>query len=106
MTLENIAEMLEGVFPNKVAYRCFKSGTVPEMPFVCYLVSYSNNFAADGIVYDKINHIQIELYTDKKDLVSEGKIETALLNAGLCWRYIETYIDTERCYQIIYEIEV
>lgn len=103
MTLEELNELLETTgLP--VAYREWPEDSAPPLPFICYLVAYSNNFAADGVVYLPVNHIQVELYTKLKDQATEAKVETAL--AQFVWNKTETYIDTERCYQIMYEIEV
>ena len=55
-------------------------------------------------MYQKINHIQVELYTKLKDPELEDKVEQAL--SSFFWDKTEEYIDSERCYQILYEIEV
>lgn len=103
MTLSDLNTLLETTgLP--VTYRAWPVDMAPELPYICYLVSYSNNFGADNIVYHKINHIQIELYTKLKDLEAEGKVEQAL--SSFYWEKTETYIKTEQCYQILYEIEV
>ena len=103
MTLSDLNTLLETTgLP--VTYRAWSINMAPELPYICYLVSYSNNFGADNIVYHKINHIQIELYTKRKNLEAEGKVEQAL--SSFYWEKTETYIDTEQCYQILYEIEV
>lgn len=103
MTLEKLKALLESTgIPT--TYRAWPERKAPPLPFICYLVAYSNNFCADSVVYYPINHIQIELYTTLKDPVSESKVETAL--SSFCWEKSETYIDSERCYQILYEIEV
>lgn len=39
------------------AYDHFAEGESPSPPFICYLIPGSNNFAADGKVYHKINVI-------------------------------------------------
>ena len=85
-----------------VAYSHFDSPQ--EAPFICYMQSDSNNFDADNGVYLPVIGIRIELYTKKKDLAAEAKIEEAL--AGIPWESFETYIDAEKLYQIVYEIEV
>ncbi len=87
-----------------VAYLSWPENGAPQMPYICYYVSGSNNFAADGIVYYPIIQIQVELYTELKDLKAENALETAL--SSFYWNKTETYIDTENCYQIAYEIEV
>lgn len=71
MTIENLVEMLQktGI---PFAYDHFAEGESPKPPFICYLLPGSNNFAADGKVYFKINQVRIELYTDSKDLASKS----------------------------------
>lgn len=103
MTLEELKTLLESTgLP--VAYRAFPVGKAPDLPFICYLVEYSNNFDADNRVYCPINHITIELYTEFKSPESEALVETALQD--ICWEKTEDYLDDERCYEISYEIEV
>lgn len=87
-----------------VAYRAFREEEAPEMPYICFLVPGSNNFAADGSVYFKVNKVQVELYTQYKDLESEGKVEEAL--SSFFWQKTEEYIESEKCFQIVYELEV
>lgn len=88
-----------------VAYRSFPENQAPALPYMCYYVSGSRNFAADGKVYEKINQVQIELYTDRKEELVEEKVEEVLDTLAV-WEKTETYLDTEKCYQILYEIEV
>ncbi len=103
MKLEDIAKLLKSTgFP--VAYWSFEEKKAPPMPFICYMVAYSNNFGADNTVYQKINHIQVELYTKYKEPQAEEKVEKAL--SSFYWEKTETYIDTQSCRQILYEIEV
>lgn len=103
MTLEELKDRLETAgFP--VTYREWPENTAPPLPFICYIVAYSNNFAADGGVYYPIDRVQVELYTKLKDPDAESKVEQAL--SSLFWEKTETYISTEKCYQILYEIEV
>ena len=103
MTLSEIKTML-GTTGLPVTYRAWPIDEAPPMPYIFYLVAFSNNFGADNVVYWTINHLQIELYTKLKDPESEGKVESAL--SSLYWEKTETYIDEEKCYQIMYEIEV
>ena len=103
MTLEELKDLL-GTTGFPVAYREWPENEAPPLPFICYLVTYSNNFAADGQVYYPIDHVQVELYTKLKDQEAEDKVEQAM--SGLFWEKTETYISTEKCYQILYEIEV
>lgn len=101
MTLEQLHALLKTTgYP--VAYGYFT--TEQQLPYILYRVAYSNNFGADNRVYHRISHIQVELYTRQKDQQAEDKVEQAL--SSFYWEKTEEYIDTERCYQILYEIEV
>lgn len=87
-----------------VAYQAFSERDAPDLPIMVYTVPYSNNFSADGAVYKRINHIQIDLYTKNKELETEDKVENAL--SSFYWNKEEEYLDDERCYRIMYEVEV
>lgn len=105
MTLEAVKTLLESTgLP--VVYRAFPEGDAPALPFVCYYSPYTNNFAADGVAYAIINHVNVELYTQVKDPTAEGKVEAALTGAGIYWEKSETYLEDEKCFQILYVIEV
>jgi len=103
--LYNLLSSIEG-FSNRVTYHSFPAGNSPGLPFICYLVTGSDNFKADSQVYKSIIEVDIELYTEKKDLQSERKIENALNNAGISWDKTEEYIDDEHCFEIIYTITI
>lgn len=103
MTLEEVQSLLE-VTGLPVAYRAFPAGEAPPLPFICYLTPGTNNFAADNAVYYVINAVRVELYTEYKDPETEGRVEDAL--SSFVWDKDVEYIDSERCYQITYEIEV
>lgn len=103
MTLKEFKDILENAgFP--VTYHFWPERKAPSMPYICYYISDSDNFAADGMVYYPVNRVQVELYTELKDTDAEAALETAL--ASFYWNKTETYIDTEKCYQVAYEIEV
>lgn len=103
MNLEKLAALLESTgIP--VTYLAWPEEAAPPLPFLCYLVVSSNNFVADGQVYLPVQRVHVELYTKVKDLDSESRVENALRE--IPWQKSETYLDTEKCYQILYEIEV
>lgn len=108
MSLSDFFNILNGIteFKGKVAYRQFKEGTAPALPFVVYYVDGTDNFDADDKVYLKRQNIIVELYTATKSPSTEELIETALDNAGIPWESTESYIDTESCYLIAYNVEV
>ena len=76
------------------------------LPFVTYVVAYSSNFKADNKVMQKIENIQVELYTAKKDLVTEELLETALRENSIPWEVVEAFLEEENCFQRIYEITI
>lgn len=87
------------------AYAHFAEGEAPEPPFICYLLPGSNNFAADGRVYFKANEVYIELYTDFKDLSVEQRLEAVLDKHGYFYNKSETWIDSEKLYEVLYIFE-
>lgn len=84
------------------AYDHFTEGEAPEPPFVCYLFFGSNNFAADGHVYYKINEVHVELYTDCKDLSVERTLEDVLDQHGIFYEKSEVWIESEKLYEVLY----
>ena len=105
MSYEEITAMLaESGLP--FAYHHFAEGESPEPPFLVYLIPGSNNFSADGIVWLKVKQLDIELYTDRKDPVMEEKLEAVLDAHGLFYNRTETWIESEKMYEVLYELEV
>lgn len=103
MTLQELAALLETTgLP--VAYRAFPAGKAPPLPYLCYLCTGTNNFDADDRVYQVYQGVDVELYTETKRPDLELAVEAALSDVG--WEKTEEYLDDEKCYQIIYEIEV
>jgi hypothetical protein len=92
-----------------VAYHSFvesQNSPLPKPPFIVYLVTNSPNFKADNKVLKRIDNIQIELYTDRKDLDAEAKVELALDEADLPYDSTESFIEAEQLFQKIYEVRL
>lgn len=87
------------------AYDHFAEGESPSPPFICYLLPGTDNFSADGRVYLKVNQINIELYTDYKDLSVESKVETVLDSHGIFYDRSEVWIESEKLYEVLYQFE-
>ncbi len=103
MKCSEIKEILETTgLP--VAYRAFEEHKAPPLPYICFLETSSENFFADGLVFVEIKSIQVELYTKQKDEATEDKVKEAL--SSFTWQKTETYIESEKCYQILFELEV
>ena len=108
MTLAGLKTLLESIeaFENKVAYRFWPESQAPDLPFICYYSSGSDNIKADNKVYKKRNLVYVELCTEYKDETSEGLVE-ALFDANeIPWEKDEDYIDSENMYQITYSITI
>ena len=84
------------------AYDHFAEGESPEPPFVCYLLPGSRNFAADGRVYYKGSEVRLEVYTDRKDLGLEARVEAVLDGHGVFYNKSEVWIESERLYEVLY----
>jgi len=78
----------------------------PKMPYGVYFDDYTDNFAADSIAYVVIRHFNIEIYVRQRDSALESRLEAILTEAELYWDKDSSYIDSERFYQVAYEIEV
>ena len=88
------------------AYHHFAEGESPEPPFLVFLYPEADNFSADGTVYFKMNRLHIELYTDLKDPCLEETIEAVLLKYGIFYGKTETWIESEKLYEVLYGMEV
>lgn len=88
------------------AYDHFVEGQSPEPPFIVILYPGSNNFAADGITYFKVNRLHLELYTDEKSIELEEKVEAVLTRHGIFYGKSEVWIESENLYEVLYEMEV
>ncbi len=105
MTIENLVEMLQEMnIP--FAYDHFAEGESPDPPFICYLIPGSDNFAADGKVYFKMNEVRIEVYTDFKDLDLESRVECVLDGHEIFYNKSETWIQSEKLYEVMYSFEM
>jgi hypothetical protein len=88
------------------AYHHFAEGEAPDPPFICYLCPSTDNFAADGTVYLDIDVIHIELYTDRKDPELEKQLQKLLKDSGIVYEKNESWIETEKLYEVLYEFEM
>ena len=70
-----------------------------------FYVEKSDNFAADGWAYFKVDVVHIELYTDEKNPEIESRIETVLDGHGIFYDKTEVWIESERLYEVLYSFE-
>lgn len=88
------------------AYDHFAEGESPDPPFICYLLPQSDHFSADGKVYLKVSSVNIELYTDSKDLAVEQTLEAVLDTHGIFYDKTEVWIESEKLYEVLYSFEM
>jgi hypothetical protein len=84
-----------------VAFSHFETSS--PLPYLVYLTPYSVNTYTDDTVAVSATHYQVELYTDKKDVTAERKVEDAL--AVFCWEKSQDYLSEEKMFRTIYEYE-
>ena len=87
------------------AYDHFAEGESPVPPFITFLLPGSDNFAADGKVYLKINEVHIELYTDEKNPETEALVEAVLDAHEIFYDKSEVWIESEKLYEVLYSFE-
>ena len=105
MTYSEILEMLEEA-KLPFAYDHFAEGESPDPPFLVFLFPSSNNFSADGRVYQRIDALHVELYTDRKQPDLEARLEAVLDAHDVFYEKTETWIESERLYEVLYSTEV
>ena len=103
--MDNLIAMMEEIgLP--FAYDHFAEGESPEPPFICFLHPGSDNFAADGWAYFKVDKVHIELYTDEKTPETESRVETVLDGHGIFYDKTEVWIESERLYEVLYSFQM
>lgn len=105
MTIKEIKSILDKV-SIPLAYDHFAEGESPDPPFLVYLFPSADNFAADGVAYFKQNVLHVEVYTDRKDISLEERVEAVFDEHGLFYSKSETWIPAERMYEVLYQMEV
>ena len=75
---------------------------------ILYALGYpkAENFGADNLVYHHFNRLDIEVYTDYKDPDMEASIEEVLTAHELYYEKSEVWIETEKMYEVLYELTV
>ena len=105
MTYKEVATLISNTgIP--YAYDHFEEGNAPPPPFICFFFDGSGDMSADNTNYQKIRPLTLELYTDNKDFSTEETVEAALNGADLVFSRSETYIDSEKLYEVVYSTDI
>ena len=105
MIYKELAEMLlsSGI---PCVYHHWNDNSSPPLPYIIYLFSERNDFFADNDNYQRIEWLNVELYTENKDFALENKIEKIFQSHEITFHKTELYIDSEKMYEILYEMEI
>jgi len=99
MTLSELHKALNELYPTRYSH----FSKIQKLPFICYIDVGSSDFHADNSSYVEGTMIDIELYTDKKDLEAEQKIKELLKSNKLTYTVSPTvFIKTEGFFQIVF----
>lgn len=88
-----------------VAYDHFDSNEKINPPFIVYRETSPETFKADGITYYRPYEFELELVTEKKDIVLQNTIEELLTNNNIPYDIDDDVWDEqEKIYHNFYEI--
>ena len=102
MELKELKASLEKIAPT--AYRAFGKNNAVPPPFLCYFVDDEKHSGADDKNYIRDRLLIVELYTDKKDPETEGKLDK-LFN-GYEFEKYESWIEDEALLQVAYHLPI
>lgn len=88
------------------AYHHFAESKSPKLPFVVYLLPNTNHFKADGKIHFKVSVVHLEIYSDKKDITLEQKVESILDKNSIVYEKSEVWIESEKLYEVLYLFEM
>ena len=105
MTYDEIVNMIDETgLPN--AYDHFAEGEAPDPPYLVFMLSGRDDFPADNKAYLKVTTLTLELYTEYKDPETEAQVDAVLESHEILYDKFESWIDSEKLYQVTYEMEV
>ena len=105
MTTQDIKTMIATIGV-PYAYRQFTKETAKAPPFICFFFDGSDNFDADDCVFQRVESLIVEIYTDTKDFALEEQAEAVFDANHLPWEKTETVIETEQMHETIYTLSV
>jgi hypothetical protein len=74
----------------------------PPLPYIIFLCKGESNRAADDKIYIKYRDYAVELYSALPDRDSEQRIEQIFEEEEIFYEKVETYLDKEKMYCILY----
>ena len=105
MKISEIKDMLaETGVP--ATYSHWTEKDVPPLPYICWSLPNSDNFAADNRVYQQVELLSIELYTDVRDFALEKTVADVLDSHELVWDRDSNWIASEAMNETDFTAEV
>lgn len=89
-----------------VGYYQWEEKQVPPLPYILYYFPNMDPEAAENANYAAVYQLNVELYTKNKDFELEAILDTVLTDGDMVFRKEETYINSERMYEVLYTMEV
>ncbi len=93
-----------------VVYSHWKAGDPlnqpPAPPYLIFQFAESDDLMADNHNYHAISAYDIELYSNRKDLAAEAKLENKLKELRIPYEKSETRIESEELFMVLYEITI
>jgi len=103
--LEALFDTLSSVLPGKVSYGT-RVGLESDPNYIIYQeLSNRNIVYADDTVVTKLMVIQISLITEKKNIVLEEQVESALYLMGYDYELVSEFINEDGSVNRVYEIK-
>lgn len=78
----------------------------PEPPFITYQFTDGRDLHADNQNYLGVENFDVELYTQRKDPVTEKLVQDKLKELRLPYTKVEAWIEAEKMRQVIYTIQI
>ena len=103
MTIAEFVAIMDAIDLPHVYYS-FRENAAPKLPYFVWYFEGSENMPADDEVYVEILSPVLELYTAEKSFETEKQVETVLNNSGIFWNKSETYLNSEKMFQVFYTL--
>ncbi len=105
MTYQDVYEGLK-LAGLPITYYQWQKGSAPPPPYLIYYYPQRNDVYADNGNYQRVESLNIELYTANKDFEKETAVEAILAGLDLVYEKEEQFIESEGLYECLYVTEV
>lgn len=84
----------------------YQTGKPVSPPYIVYLRDGTTSRGSDNRNFVRKDSYIVEFYSDEQDTENQGKIETALDNAGIHYTATESYLEDESLYMVAFYFDV